>query len=360
MQPWVSPGRNRIDSGAKSGRIIAVYRQFDTGSDAYNFGMAEAKHSVELPRGADMHLHVRDGSVLGGLVLCSALQFSRAIIMPNTVPPITTAEMAVRYRERILEALATEAKAAGIDPVPSFEPLMTLYLTDQCTPEIIAEAKRSGVVVACKLYPAGATTNSQSGVTDIESIFPVLAAMEEHGLVLCVHGEVTDPLVDVFDRERVFIERVLRPIYQRFSRLRIVLEHATTEEAVNFVLSDETERVAATLTCHHLLHTRSDIFRGGLNPHYYCLPVLKSERDRNALLIAATGGSGRFFAGTDSAPHPRGKKGKLIRDVIAAKIRYIRQRYNAARISSLGMSPVLPPSRMYSWVSWLLHISTGY
>lgn len=243
----------------------------------------------------DWHLHVRDGAALRAVVPHSARQFARAIIMPNLRPPVTTTEQALAYRARIL------------DVVPSgltFQPLMTLYLTDNTSPAEIACAKTSGHVVACKLYPAGATTNSDSGVTAIRKLYPVLEAMQAQGLLLLVHGEVTDPEVDVFDREAVFIEQVLLPVVRDFPALKIVLEHITTQEAADYVQTAPTT-VAATITAHHLLYNRNAIFQGGIRPHYYCLPILKRERHRQALLWVATSGNPKFFLGTDSAPHPR-------------------------------------------------------
>jgi len=219
-------------------------------------------------------------------------QFARAIIMPNLRPPVTSAAMAVAYRERILAALP-----AGAD----FTPLMTLYLTDLTPPDEIARAKAAGVV-ALKLYPAGATTNSDAGVTDIRKTYPTLEAMQREGLPLLVHGEVTDPSVDVFDREAVFIERVMMPLRRDFPALKVVFEHITTREAAQYV-AEADDFTAATLTAHHLLYNRNALFMGGLRPHYYCLPVLKRELHRVALIQAATSGSGRFFLGTDSAPH---------------------------------------------------------
>ncbi len=251
-----------------------------------------------LTRPDDWHLHLRDGPVLSTVVPHSARQFARAIVMPNLVPPVTTTAAALAYRERILDAVP-----GGL----SFDPLMTLYLTDNMAVEQIARASDSGHVLACKLYPAGATTNSDRGVTDIRNIHGVLEAMERHDMVLCVHGEVTDPRVDVFDREAVFIERVLQPLVRDFPALRVVFEHITTADAVHFV-RDAPNTVAATITPQHLMYNRNALFQGGLRPHHYCLPVLKRERHRAALLEAATGGSGRYFLGTDSAPHARNAK----------------------------------------------------
>ena len=248
---------------------------------------------ITLTRPDDWHLHVRDGEVLGTVVAHTARQFARAIIMPNLKPPITTAAQAVAYRDRIRAAVP-----AGL----SFEPLMTLYLTDNLAPEEIARAKAAGVVAA-KLYPAGATTNSDAGVTELRKIYPVLEAMQREGMLLLVHGEVTSADIDLFDREAVFIDRHLIGLRRDFPGLKIVFEHITTQEAAQYV-SEAGENLAATITAHHLLYNRNAIFTGGIRPHYYCLPVLKRETHRLALVQAATGGHRRFFLGTDSAPHP--------------------------------------------------------
>jgi dihydroorotase len=248
-----------------------------------------------LTRPDDWHLHVRDGAALRAVVPHSARQFARAIIMPNLRPPVTTTEQALAYRARILEAVPR-----GSD----FQPLMTLYLTDNTPPGEIVRAQASGPIAACKLYPAGATTNADAGVTDTRKIYPVLEAMQARGLPLLVHGEVTDPEIDVFDREAVFIERVLMPVVREFPTLKVVLEHITTQDAADYVREAPTT-VAATITAHHLLYNRNAIFQGGIRPHYYCLPILKRERHRQALLQAATGGNPKYFLGTDSAPHPR-------------------------------------------------------
>jgi dihydroorotase len=247
---------------------------------------------LQLTRPDDWHLHLRDGAAMAAVLPHSARQFARAIVMPNLKPPVTTAAMAAAYRRRIAAALA---------PGADFEPLMTLYLTDHLPPDEIRRAREAGVV-AVKLYPAGATTNSDAGVTDLRRTYPTLEAMQREGLPLLVHGEVTDPEVDVFDREAVFIERVLQPLRRDFPGLRIVFEHITTAEAAQYVAGagDDT---AATITAHHLLYNRNAIFAGGLRPHWYCLPVLKRERHRRALVAAATSGSPKFFLGTDSAPH---------------------------------------------------------
>lgn len=253
---------------------------------------------LTLLRPDDWHLHVRDGVAMASVVPFTARQFARAIIMPNLKPPVTTVGQAAAYRQRILSAVP-----AGM----SFEPLMSLYLTDSTQPEEIFKARKSGFVFGAKLYPAGATTHSDAGVTSIDKIFPALSAMEECGLIFQVHGEVTDGDIDVFDRECVFIDRTLARIAERFPRLKIVFEHVTTREAVQFVTSAR-PGIAATVTPQHLLLNRNAIFQGGIRPHNYCLPVLKRERDRRALIEAATGDDPRFFLGTDSAPHARHTK----------------------------------------------------
>ncbi len=254
--------------------------------------------SITIIRPDDWHLHVRDGDVLGTVVAHTARRFGRAVIMPNLRPPVTTVAQALAYRERIAAAVP-----AGLH----FEPLMTLYLTDNMAPQMIDQARDSGVVVAVKLYPAGATTNSDAGVTAIEKVYAVLERMQALGMVLCVHGEVTSAEVDVFDREHAFIERILAPLAQRFPGLRIVFEHITTDAAVHFVRSAGTN-IGATITAHHLLLNRNAIFAGGIRPHHFCLPVLKREQHRLALVEAATSGDARFFLGTDSAPHSRAAK----------------------------------------------------
>lgn len=253
----------------------------------------EITSEITITRPDDWHLHVRDGAALATVVPHTAAQFGRAIIMPNLKPPVTTAALATAYRERILAAVP-----AGV----AFEPLMTLYLTDLLPPDEIRRAKAAGVV-ACKLYPAGATTNSDAGVTDIRKTYATLEAMQREGLLLLVHGEVTSPDIDLFDREAVFIEQQLIPLRRDFPELKIVFEHITTREAAQYVASAD-RFTAATVTAHHLLYNRNAIFTGGIRPHYYCLPVLKRETHRQALVAAATGGSGKFFLGTDSAPHP--------------------------------------------------------
>jgi len=248
---------------------------------------------LTLTRPDDWHLHVRDGAALAAVVPHTAAQFGRAIIMPNLRPPVTTAAQALEYRRRILAAVP-----AGT----AFEPLMTLYLTDNTPPDEIARAQDAGVV-ALKLYPAGATTNSDAGVTDIRKTYRTLEAMQRAGLKLLLHGEVTDPEIDLFDREAVFIDRVLVPLRRDFPELKLVFEHITTREAAHYV-QEASVHTAATITAHHLIYNRNAIFVGGIRPHYYCLPVLKREVHRQALLRAATGGSPKFFLGTDSAPHP--------------------------------------------------------
>ncbi|MEF8701033.1 MAG: dihydroorotase [Candidatus Accumulibacter sp. UW26] len=248
---------------------------------------------ISLTRPDDWHLHLRDGAAMAAVVPHTARQFARAIVMPNLRPPVTTVAAAAEYRARIL---------AAVPPGLSFEPLMTLYLTDHTPVDEIRRAADSGWVLAVKLYPAGATTHSDAGVTDLERCDAVLAMLAEVGMPLLVHGEATDPAVDVFDREAVFIERVLQPLLLRHPALKVVFEHITTSDAVDFVAAAGPQ-VAATITAHHLLYNRNAIFAGGLRPHYYCLPVLKRERHRLALLRAATSGNRKFFLGTDSAPH---------------------------------------------------------
>lgn len=248
--------------------------------------------SLTITRPDDWHLHLRDGTAMAAVLPFTARQFARAIVMPNLKPPVTTAAQAAEYRARILAALPAGA---------AFEPLMTLYLTDNTPPAEIARAKAAGVV-ALKLYPAGATTNSDAGVTDIRKTYPTLEAMQREGLLLLVHGEVTDPEIDVFDREAVFIDRVMQPLRRDFPALKVVFEHITTKEAAEYVAGSDAH-TAATITAHHLLYSRNALFVGGLRPHYYCLPVLKRETHRQALVKAATSGSTKFFLGTDSAPH---------------------------------------------------------
>jgi dihydroorotase len=253
---------------------------------------------LTLKRADDWHLHLRDGPAMASVLADAARQFARAIVMPNLKPPVRTTYEALDYRERILAALPEGA---------SFEPLMTLYLTDDTPPEEIARAKLSGRVHGVKLYPAGATTHSDAGVTRLSRCFRALEKMQEIGLPLLIHGESTDPAVDVFDREKAFIEEVLGPTVARFPTLKIVLEHITTREAVQYV-EVTGPKIAATITAHHLLMNRNSLFLGGIRPHHYCLPVLKREEHREALVEAATSGNPKFFLGTDSAPHPRGDK----------------------------------------------------
>lgn len=255
-------------------------------------GMTAAIDTITIPRPDDWHIHLRDGEALATTVPHAAAQFGRAIVMPNLRPPVTTAQQAAAYRERIMAALP---------PGSAFQPLMTLYLTDRLPPAEIAAARGAGVA-AVKLYPAGATTNSDAGVTDIRHTRPTLEAMQREGMPLLVHGEVTSPDIDLFDREAVFIDQQLIPLRRDFPKLKIVMEHITTREAAQYVASAG-PYTAATITPHHLLYNRNAIFLGGIRPHYYCLPVLKREVHRLALLAAATSGSDRFFLGTDSAPH---------------------------------------------------------
>jgi len=257
--------------------------------------MPAAPDTLTITRPDDWHLHLRDGAALQAVLPWTAAQFARAIVMPNLRPPVTTTAQALAYRERILAARPAEGAGAG------FEPLMTLYLTDNTPPEEIVRAKAAGIV-ALKLYPAGATTNSDAGVTDIRRTYPTLEAMQREGLLLLVHGEVTDAEIDVFDREAVFIERVMTPLRRDFPGLKVVFEHITTREAAQYV-RDADAHTAATITAHHLLYNRNALFVGGLRPHWYCLPVLKREQHRQALVEAATSGSPKFFLGTDSAPH---------------------------------------------------------
>jgi dihydroorotase len=254
--------------------------------------------SLILTRPDDWHVHLRDGAVLADVVPHTARQFGRAIVMPNLKPPVTTTAMAADYRQRILAAVPAGQR---------FEPLMVLYLTDNTTPDEIRRAVDSDFVKAVKLYPAGATTNSDAGVTDLQRCMGALEAMQATGLPLLIHGEVTDADIDLFDREAVFIERVLQPLRKSLPGLRIVFEHITTKEAVDYVRDADGE-IGATITAHHLLYNRNAIFKGGVRPHYYCLPVLKREKHRQALVDAATSGNPRFFLGTDSAPHPKGLK----------------------------------------------------
>jgi dihydroorotase len=252
--------------------------------------------TLRLTRPDDFHLHLRDRTELASIVLHSARRFARAMIMPNLKSPVVSTVQAKQYRARILKALQGARR--------EFEPLMTLYLTDRTRPAEIRRAKHSGIVHGVKLYPAGATTHAERGVTKVDKVYGALEAMEEAGMPLLVHGEFIDPGVDIFDREAVFIDRVLAPLLERFTKLRVVLEHVTTLQGVDFVRGGP-ERVAATITPQHLLYNREALFRGGLRPHLYCLPVLKRESHRRALVEAATSGHPRFFLGTDSAPHAR-------------------------------------------------------
>ena len=251
--------------------------------------------TLTITRPDDWHVHLRDGPMMRSVVGATARVFRRAVVMPNLDPPVTTLAAAVAYRERILAALPSTSR---------FEPLMTLYLTDGTSAEEIVRARASGLVIGVKYYPAGATTNSASGVTDAARVWPTLAAMEKHGLPLLVHGEVTDPDIDVFDRERVFVERLLARVVRDFPGLKVVVEHITTREAAQFVAAAPSN-VAATITPQHLLFSRNALFAGGIRPHLYCLPVLKRDNHRAALIDAATSGSNKYFLGTDSAPHAR-------------------------------------------------------
>jgi dihydroorotase len=254
--------------------------------------------SITITRPDDWHLHLRDGAALASVLPHTARQFARAIVMPNLKPPVTTTAQAAEYRARIMAALPQGMQ---------FEPLMTLYLTDNTSPDEIVRAKESGFVHAVKLYPAGATTNSDAGVSDLGKCTKVLEKMQELGMPFLVHGEVTDSAIDIFDREAVFIDRVLQPLKRAMPMLRVVFEHITTKDAAQYVAAAD-DTVAATITAHHLLYNRNEIFKGGIRPHYYCLPVLKREEHRVALVKAATSGNAKFFLGTDSAPHAKGLK----------------------------------------------------
>jgi len=256
---------------------------------------------ITLRRPDDFHLHLRDGDMLNAVVAASATRFKRALIMPNLVPPVVTGADARRYRERIDQALQSNA------PGSDFLPLMTLYLTEQTEPQDVIDAAATGTILAVKLYPAGATTNSASGVADIEKAMPVLEAMAANNIVLCVHGEVTDPSIDIFDREARFIEKVLDPLRRRLPQLRIVMEHITTADGSGYV-GESDANLAATITPHHLMINRNHMLAGGIRPHYYCLPIVKREEHRLALVAAATSGDSRFFLGTDSAPHSKSAK----------------------------------------------------
>ena len=260
--------------------------------------MTASIQELTITRPDDWHLHLRDGDALKTVLPHTAAQFARAIVMPNLKPPVTTTEQAAAYRQRILAALPEGMQ---------FEPLMTLYLTDNTPPEEIRRAKESGFIHAVKLYPAGATTNSDAGVTDLRKCYKTLEMMQEVGMPFLVHGEVTSPEIDLFDREAVFIDTVMKPLRADMPELRVVFEHITTADAAAYVAEAEGP-IAATITAHHLLYNRNEIFKGGIRPHYYCLPVLKRETHRQALVKAATSGSARFFLGTDSAPHAKGVK----------------------------------------------------
>ena len=253
--------------------------------------------TIQITRPDDWHIHVRSDNVMRSVIVPTATCFGRALIMPNLIPPVCNTEQALRYRNNILDALPGGSR---------FDPVMTLYLTDNTTIDTVKEAADCPHVCGFKLYPAGATTNSDSGVTSIMRVMPVLEAMADHGLVLQVHGEVTDPHIDIFDRESEFIDQVLEPLRKEIPALRIVFEHITSKQAVEYVLNNE--NIAATITPHHLMYSRNDIFAGGIRPHYYCLPILKRREHMLALMDAATSGDPRFFLGTDSAPHVRGKK----------------------------------------------------
>lgn len=252
---------------------------------------------LTITRPDDWHIHLRDGAALTRTVGDAAQQFQRAIVMPNLVPPIMTTEQALDYKQRILAACPTNSQ---------FEPLMVLYLTDNTDPAEIARAKAAGVT-ACKLYPAGATTNSASGVTELTKVYPVLEAMQEAGMPFLLHGEVTDSGIDIFDREKVFLERTFSNLVQQFPALKMVLEHITTADSAEFV-AQAPANVAATITAHHLLYNRNHMLAGGIRPHYYCLPILKRGTHQQALINAATSGNPKFFLGTDSAPHTKDKK----------------------------------------------------
>jgi len=254
--------------------------------------------TLTLTRPDDWHIHLRNGTALKNTVHDVANQFSRAIVMPNLVPPVTNTELANQYRQQIQKHIPDET---------DFTPLMTLYLTDSTTAEDIQQAMLTDYIKACKLYPAGATTNSDSGLSQIDNAYPVFEAMQKHGMPLLIHGEVTDSDIDIFDREKVFIDRTLKPLVEKFPDLKIVLEHITTADAVEFVQNCG-ENVAATITAHHLLNNRNDMLVGGIRPHLYCLPILKRQQHQQALLKAATSGSKKFFLGTDSAPHVQANK----------------------------------------------------
>lgn len=253
---------------------------------------------LEITRPDDWHIHLRDNEYLATTVLHAARQFNRVVVMPNLKPPVVNVEQARNYRTRILNAAPNNTP---------FQPLMTLYLTDQTSPQIIKEAKSSNIIIGCKFYPAGSTTHSESGITQLKNLLNILETMQEVDLPLLIHGEVTDSQIDIFDREAMFIDKMLRLVIEKFPYLRIVLEHITTKEAVDFVTA-ASANVAATITPHHLLLNRNDLLAGGIRPHYYCLPVLKRITDQEALIRAATSGNPKFFIGTDSAPHAKETK----------------------------------------------------
>lgn len=259
--------------------------------------MTQKPSTLTILRPDDWHIHLRDGAALQHTVADAAKTFGRAIVMPNLVPPVMIAAQAMEYKTRIQAQIPADS---------GFEPLMVIYLTDNTTPEQIAAAKQAGVV-ACKLYPAGATTNSDSGVTDLKKVYPALEAMQEHGIRFLMHGEVTDSEIDIFDREKVFIDRTLIQLEREFPALKMVLEHITTQDAAEFVAAAGAN-IAATITAHHLLFNRNHMLAGGIRPHYYCLPILKRNTHQQALIAAATSGNPKFFLGTDSAPHARSKK----------------------------------------------------
>jgi dihydroorotase len=265
-------------------------------------------NSIELITPDDWHLHLRDGAAMNAVVAATARQFRRAIVMPNLKPPVTNLALASAYRDRILEAIGkAHQKGELTADQAQFEPLMTLYLTDRTSAADIREAKASGFVHGVKLYPAGATTNSDAGVKSLDQLSPALEAMQATGMPLLIHGEVTDQSTDVFDREALFIDSVLEPLRRRFTELPIVFEHITTQQAAQYV-EQGTGKIAATITAHHLLYNRNALFKGGIRPHWYCLPILKREAHRTALLAAATSGNPKFFLGTDSAPHAQHTK----------------------------------------------------
>ncbi|MFT7685605.1 MAG: dihydroorotase [Candidatus Azotimanducaceae bacterium] len=264
----------------------------------HKFTTTAIMRSLTLTRPDDWHVHLRDGEYLNDTVADSARVFARAIVMPNLLPPVDQVEMASRYRDQIISSIPKNVH---------FEPLMTLYLTENTTAQTVIDAKQSGFIHAFKLYPAGATTNSEAGISAIQSLYPVFECMQDQGMRLCIHGEVTDDSVDVFDREAAFIDESLIPITRDFPALKIIFEHITTKDSVDFVASSS-KNVAATITPHHLLLNRNHMLAGGMKPLYYCLPILKRSSHQEALIQAATSGSTKFFLGTDSAPHPRASK----------------------------------------------------